>query len=156
MSISIDLEKQRLSLWRKGRCLFEAPISSAFRGAGEEEGSLCTPRGWHVIHAKFGEGCPPDTVFIARRPAERYTPALASRHPQRDFILARILWLSGLEQGKNRGQGVDTLRRFIYIHGCPPDTPLGIPLSHGCIRMHPHPLMVLFASVEVGTKVLIR
>ena len=110
-----------------------------------------------MIRAQIGAGSSPDTVFVARRPTgEIYTPALAAAEPGRDWILTRILWLSGLEKGKNRLGEVDTFRRFIYIHGCPDEIPMGKPGSHGCVRMRNADVIALFDAVAVGTRVLIR
>ena len=154
--IRISLPDQRLVLAVGERPLAVYPVSTARNGPGERRGSGCTPRGWHRIRIKIGAGLPLDTVFVGRRPTgEIYGPELAGRHPERDWILTRILWLTGLEPGCNRGGECDTLRRFIYIHGCPDTAPLGVPLSHGCIRMHNQDLLALFEEVMVGDRVLI-
>lgn len=132
-------------------------VSTAQNGPGEQHGSGCTPRGLHVIRAKIGAGCAEGTVFVGRRPTgEIYSEALAQAHPQRDWILTRILWLCGREPGKNRFGRVDTLRRYIYIHGCPDNAPMGVPLSHGCVRMRNRDIVELFDLVDVGTEVLIQ
>jgi lipoprotein-anchoring transpeptidase ErfK/SrfK len=137
--------------------VFSAPVSTALNGAGEQEGSGCTPRGWHTIRARIGENEPINAVFVGRRPTgEIYEPSLAERYPQRDWILSRILWLSGLEVGTNRLGNVDTMRRYIYIHGCPDSEPMGEPRSHGCIRMHNPDLLALFGQVTTGLKVWIH
>ncbi len=153
--LRIRLSEQRLYLLSAtGEPLWSCPVSSARNGAGERQGSECTPRGWHQIRAKIGAGCPPNTVFRGRRPTgEIYTPALGAAHPGRDWILTRILWLSGLEPGRNRLGEVDSMRRYIYIHGTPEENPLGIPLSHGCIRLHNHDLLTLFERVAGGSRV---
>lgn len=152
----VSLAEQRLWLVQGARTLLEAPVSTARSGPGERYASACTPRGWHAIRIKVGEGCPVDTVFIGRRPTgEIYGPELGARHPGRDWILTRILWLTGLEPGRNRGAEVDTLRRYIYLHGCPEEVPLGLPRSHGCIRMHNADLLALFDRVSSGTRVYI-
>lgn len=97
---------------------------------------------------------PENTVFAARRPTgEIYSAELASAHPGRDWILTRILWLSGCEAGFNRLGDVDTMRRFIYIHGCPDSEPMGVPRSHGCIRMHNPDIVELFDRVAAYTPV---
>ena len=114
------------------------------------------PRGWHRVRIKIGAGLPLDTVFVGRRPTgELYGPELAARQPERDWILTRLLWLTGLEPGRNRGGDCDTLRRFIYIHGCPDSAPMGVPLSHGCIRMRNRDLLALFEQVAAGDRVFI-
>ncbi len=145
---------QRLELHRGGRLLRAWPVSTARNGLGERRGSECTPRGRHAIRIRIGEGCPEGAVFVGRRfSGEIWSPALAAAHPGRDWILTRILWLTGLEPGFNRGGAVDTLRRFIYIHGCPDSEPLGRPRSHGCIRMRNRDILDLFPRVGKGTRV---
>lgn len=154
--IRISISDQRLTLAVGEQLLAVYPVSTARNGPGERRGSGCTPRGWHRIRLKIGAGLPLDTVFVGRRPTgEIYSPELAAHYPERDWILTRILWLTGLESGRNRGGECDTLRRFIYIHGCPDTAPLGVPLSHGCIRMHNQDLLALFEEVMVGDRVLI-
>jgi hypothetical protein len=155
--IEVSLARQRLALYRRGVLVAEYPVSTARNGPGERIGSGCTPRGWHQVRARIGAGAPLNTVFVARRPTgELYGPELAREQPGRDWILTRILWLSGLEPGRNRLGEVDTFRRFIYIHGTPEGTPLGVPGSHGCIRMANAELLALFDQAPVGTRVLIR
>lgn len=154
--IQISISDQRLTLAVGEQLLAVYPVSTARNGPGERRGSGCTPRGWHRIRLKIGAGLPLDTVFVGRRPTgEIYSPELAAHYPERDWILTRILWLTGLELGRNRGGECDTLRRFIYIHGCPDTAPLGVPLSHGCIRMHNQDLLALFEEVAAGDRVLI-
>ena len=155
--VRIDLDRRRLALHVRGEALRTYPVSTAANGPGEQEGSECTPRGLHVVRAKIGAGAPPGTVFVGRRPtSERYTPALAAAYPDRDWILTRILWLSGTEPGRNRLGRVDTMRRYIYIHGCPDDVDITSPGSHGCIRMRNDDVIDLFDRVEPGTRVVIE
>lgn len=155
--VYISISKQRCSLQINNKTIFEASVSTALKGVGEQKQSGCTPRGLHEIRACIGTGQPENTVFVGRRPTgEIYTPKLGLQFPERDWILTRILWLSGLELGKNRLGNVDTMQRYIYIHGCPDSLPMGKPLSHGCIRMHNQDLLTLFALVNPGTKVLIH
>ncbi|NEX15567.1 MAG: hypothetical protein C1943_02735 [Halochromatium sp.] len=131
-------------------------VSTALQGPGELNGSGCTPRGRHRIRLKIGAGCPAGAVFRGRRwTGEIYSTALGAAAPERDWILSRILWLSGCEPGRNRGGSVDTLRRYIYIHGCPDSEPMGMPRSHGCIRMRNTDVMRLCDRVPVGCPVLI-
>jgi lipoprotein-anchoring transpeptidase ErfK/SrfK len=154
--IRISIPQQRLWLEEGERILMDIPIATAANGPGERNGSEQTPRGWHVIRAKIGAGCPVNMVFRARRPTgEIYSSALRAQHPQRDWILTRILWLSGLEPGRNRLGEVDTMRRYIYIHGCPDEDPMGVPSSHGCVKVRNARLLELFDLVEAGTRVLI-
>lgn len=152
--IFIDLTTQRLTLRDGGQVLMDCLISSARNGPGERHGSECTPRGAHVVRAKIGAGQPVNTVFVGRRPTgEIYSSELAARAPNRDWILTRILWLSGREPGRNRWGEVDTMRRYIYIHGTPDTVPMGQPGSRGCIRMRNTELLTLFDLVDPGTPV---
>jgi len=154
--IDINIANQRLLLRKGDAVLMEAVISTGANGAGELTGSECTPRGWHQIRAKIGEGCEANTVFRGRRPTgEVYSVGLNVAEPGRDWILTRILWLSGLELGKNRGANVDTMRRYIYLHGTPDEVELGQPGSRGCVRMRNRDIIELFDRIPVGIRVLI-
>jgi len=156
--IEVTISSQQLDLIDDGGALIKRyTVSTATRGPGELNGSYCTPRGRHVIRARIGAGQPPNTVFVERRPTgEVYTPELAARFPGRDWILTRILWLSGCEPGFNRMGPVDTMRRYIYIHGSPDSVEMGKPGSIGCIRMRNEDIVELFDRVAVGTEVTIR
>jgi lipoprotein-anchoring transpeptidase ErfK/SrfK len=157
MRIEISIPEQRLRLLDEtGRALREYAVSTALNGVGECKGSGCTPRGKHIVRAKIGAGQPMHTVFLGRRPTgEVWSPELAAQFPERDWILTRILWLSGCERGVNRLGDVDTMQRYIYIHGTPDSEPMGVPRSHGCIRMRNHELLELFDLVPVGTPVMV-
>lgn len=137
-----------------GTRLRQYAISTAKAGVGEVSGSYQTPRGRHMIRAKIGAGQPENTVFVRRRPTgEIWTPELAEQHPGRDWILTRILWLSGCEPGRNRLGCVDTMRRYVYIHGSPDHAEMGVPGSHGCIRMRNADIVELFDLVPCYTAV---
>lgn len=155
MKINIHIAAQQLELLDDaGKLLRCYTVSTAANGAGEVCGSHCTPRGKHIIRAKIGAGQPENTVFVRRRPTgEIYTPELGAQFPERDWILTRILWLSGCEAGFNRLGENDTMRRYIYIHGAPDSAQLGVPASHGCIRMRNADLIELFDLVPAGTAV---
>lgn len=155
MKITVYIKTQTLTLLDDaGKVLKSYSISTGAKGVGEESGSFCTPRGRHVIRAKIGAGQPDNTVFVKRRPTgEIYTPELGAQQAGRDWILTRILWLSGCESGFNRSGSCDTMRRFVYIHGTPDSTSLGAPGSRGCVRMRNAELMELFELVAVGTEV---
>ena len=156
-AIRVCIEDQRLVLETPGQPTLEWSVSTARNGPGEQLGSERTPRGRHVIRACIGAGLPPGAVLVGRRPTgEIWSPELASHHPQRDWILTRILWLSGLEPGFNRLGAVDSMRRFIYIHGTPDTEPMGVPLSHGCVRMRNEDVIDLFDRVGPGTPVTIE
>ncbi|WP_298139171.1 L,D-transpeptidase [Acidiferrobacter sp.] len=156
--IEVDVARQslRLSEAEGGPVLWEVRVATAKNGVGERNGSFQTPRGLHVVRAKIGAGAPMGAVFVGRRATgEIYSPALRRLHPQRDWILTRILWLSGLTVGANRLGVVDTMRRYIYIHGAPDEDPMGVPSSHGCIKMRNRDIMELFERVPPGTRVRI-
>ena len=155
MLILISISSQTLELCdESGQQLKCYAVSTATRGAGEQNGSYCTPRGRHLIRAKVGAGATANTVFVRRRPTgEIWTPALAAEFPDRDWILTRILWLSGCEPGKNRLGCVDTMRRYIYIHGSPDTAPMGVPGSIGCVRMRNADIIELFDRVPPYTLV---
>ncbi|MFP5383232.1 MAG: L,D-transpeptidase family protein [Gammaproteobacteria bacterium] len=152
--LHVDVGRQELLLWQAGELLAVFPVSTARNGVGEQSGSGQTPRGAHYIRARIGDGLPAGAVLRGRRfTGEIWSPALAAANPDRDWILTRILWLCGLEPGRNRLGPVDTMRRYIYIHGTPDTEPMGVPLSHGCIRMRNDDLVRLFALVPVGARV---
>ncbi|MCG8394045.1 MAG: L,D-transpeptidase [Pseudomonadales bacterium] len=154
MEIIINLSEQWLEL--RGERTERFPISSARNGAGSASGSEATPLGQHVVRARFGAGLPEGAVLVGRKPTgETYSAALAGQHPDRDWVLTRILWLGGLEPGRNQGGDVDSFRRFIYIHGTPDTEPMGSPASHGCIRMRNADVIRVFDQVPVGTSVTI-
>ena len=155
MKIDINIASQQLALFDDtGRLLRKYAVSTSAKGVGEISGSNRTPRGRHVIRAKIGAGLPENTVLVRRRPTgEIYTPELGAKFPERDWILTRILWLSGCEKGFNRLGETDTMRRYIYIHGTPDMVRMGIPGSHGCIRMRNTDLVELFDMVPAGTEV---
>lgn len=158
MRIEVSIADQSLTLFdAKGDVIKRYPVSTAARGAGEQMGSYQTPRGLHRIRARIGNGLPLGAVLRGRRPTgEVCTPELKAAQPGKDWILTRILWLCGEEPGVNRGGQVDTMRRYVYIHGTPDDTPLGVTGSHGCVRMRNSDMVELFDQVPVGTPVLIR
>src|SRR5258706_5013236 len=155
MRVDVYIDRQRLDLLDDaGRVVETYPVSTATKGLGERYGSECTPRGLHAVRAKIGAGCATKTVFVRRRQTgEIWTPELARKHPHRDWMLTRILWLSGRERGFNRNGAVDSLRRKIYIHGAGDEATLGVPASHGCIRVSNAGIIELFDCLAVGTEV---
>lgn len=158
MKIVVSVAAQTLTLLDDdGAVLQVYPVSTAANGVGEVSGSYQTPRGQHVIRAKIGAGMPENTVFVRRRPTgEIWTPELAEAFPGRDWILTRILWLSGCEPGFNRLGCVDTMRRYVYVHGSPDTAEMGVPGSHGCVRMRNADIIELFERVPCYTPVEIR
>ncbi|MHB1528858.1 MAG: L,D-transpeptidase family protein [Acidiferrobacteraceae bacterium] len=155
MHIQVDVTRQLLTLTDSaGRIDMQTQVSTARNGVGEAYGSERTPRGRHIIRAKIGAGAPLNGVFIGRRfSGEIYSPSLRALYPRRDWILTRILWLSGCEIGRNRLGTVDTMRRYIYIHGCPDDDAMGVPGSRGCVKMRNDEIVRLFDLVDAGVPV---
>lgn len=152
--INVSIPQQLLKLFKNGKKIAEYLVTTGALGVGEQWGSFQTPRGKHVIRAKIGAGAPENTIFVARRPTgDIFRPEMKLQEPDRDWMLTRILWLSGLEPGKNRLGNVDTMRRKVYIHGGPDDKPYGIPSSRGCICMQNQDIIALFNQVPVGTRV---
>ena len=158
MPILISIAQQSLTLINaQGRVQNCYPVSTAINGTGCQRNSYCTPTGRHIVRAKVGATAPSNAVFVARRwTGELCTPELMAAYPERDWILTRILWLSGTEIGRNRLGAVDTMQRYIYIHGTPDSVVLGVPGSRGCVRMRNSDVMQLFAAVAVGTEVDIQ
>lgn len=158
MKLLVSVARQTLQLVADdGSVLREYPVSTAKAGVGESFGSFQTPRGAHLIRAKIGAGQPLNSVFVRRRPTgEIWTPELSEQFPGRDWILTRILWLSGCQPGHNRLGCVDTMRRYVYIHGSPDSAEMGVPGSHGCVRMRNADIVELFERVPCYTAVDIR
>lgn len=155
--IEIGIDQQLLRLFDQSKSFIEYPVATAKNGAGQEYGSECTPLGRHYVRAKIGAGHRVNTVFVGRRPTgEEYCEAMGQQQPQRDWILSRILWLCGDEPGKNRLGSVDTMRRFIYIHGAPDSHRMQIPSSHGCVKMRNNDVIDLFDRVPIGIPVTIK
>ena len=154
--IIVSIAEQRLQLRENGKITMDVMVATAKNGPGEQSGSECTPRGKHIIRAKIGANCPINSVFVGRRPTgEIFSQQLMQKYPKRDWILSRIMWLSGLEVGMNRLGDVDSMRRYIYIHGTPDTEIVGYPNSHGCVRMKNVDVIQLFDKIRVGTSVLI-
>jgi L,D-transpeptidase YbiS len=155
MRIVVSISDQTLTVLNaQGEHLAQFSVSTAANGAGCQKNSGCTPVGRHIIRAKIGDGAPLNAVFVGRRQTgEICTPTLMQAFPERDWILTRILWLSGTELGSNRLGDVDTMQRYIYIHGTPDNVVLGVPASHGCVRMRNADVVKLFEMVQVGVVV---
>ena len=156
--IFVSVAEQRLQGFdQANNCVFDTLVSTAKNGVGQIMASECTPLGEHRIRAKIGSDERPNTVFVGRRPTgEIYSESLNKAEPKRDWILTRILWLCGNEVGHNRAGNVDTQRRYIYIHGAPDSHEMGLPSSHGCIKMRNSDIIRLFDRVRIGTRVIIK
>jgi len=157
LKITISIVKQSLQLFdNSNKLLAEFAVSTASNGPGELKNSYCTPRGRHIVRAKIGADAEPNAVFRGRRQTgEIWTPELGEQYPDRDWILTRIMWLSGCEPGFNRLGDVDTMQRYVYIHGSPDIVEMGKPGSHGCVRMRNADIVTLFDMVPAGTAVTI-
>jgi lipoprotein-anchoring transpeptidase ErfK/SrfK len=154
--LHISIADQHLYGFADGQLCLRLPVSTALNGAGERSGSNCTPRGRHQVRAKIGDGLPEGAVLRGRRwTGEIWSASLDAQFPGRDWILTRILWLSGCEPGINRLGQVDTFRRYIYLHGTPDTQPMGVPLSHGCVRLRNADLLTLFPHVPPHCAVMI-
>lgn len=152
----LSSKAQRLDCYENDSLWRSFSVSTGKNGMGEMEGSECTPRGWHRIHSKIGLDAPENAVFVAREwTGEIYSSELATQHPGRDWILTRVIQLDGLEDGRNKGGNVDTLSRYIYIHGTPDTTPLGAPGSRGCIRMRNDDLMLFCQWIKIDSQLYI-
>ena len=155
--IIISIKLQNLFLLIDDRIKFTYKISSAKAGIGQLKGSYKTPLGHHTIRAKIGENNPIYSVYEGRRPTgDIWTKNLNEQLSKDDWILTRIIWLSGKEIGFNRLGDFDSMQRFIYIHGTNEEELLGSPASHGCIRMSNNDILTLYQYVEVGTDVFIN
>ena len=157
ISLKVIISTQQLIVYKNDRLIKQYPISTAKKGVGEMNGSEQTPRGWHIVRAKIGQKSLLNTVFVERRPTgEIYTPELRKLYPERDWILTRIMWLSGLEKGKNRLGTVDTMRRYIYLHGTAHEAEIGTPRSRGCVRLKNQDIVELFDYIPVKTRLFIQ
>lgn len=160
VQLVINIAQQSLTLYQNNKEVAHYAVSTAKNGIGSQQDSGCTPLGKHVIAAKIGASEPMNAVFVGRVPTgEVYSAELGKLHSERDWILSRILWLRGVEEGLNKGSnaqgGCDTYQRYIYIHGTPDSEPMGVPRSHGCIRMRSEDIMELFEQVTEGSPVTI-
>ncbi len=149
--IHVSVGEQRLWLKAGEQILWQAPVSTARAGLGENPGSFKTPRGWHVIAEKMGEGAPVGTVFKSRQPTGKVWPAVGVGSEDEDLILTRILWLEGEEPGNE-----STRSRYIYLHGTNREDQIGQPVSHGCIRLRNSDIVELYERVPLGTRVWIE
>lgn len=155
--LHVSIADQQLYGFAAGQLICRVPVSTALNGVGERSGSNCTPRGLHRVRACVGAGLPTGAVLRGRRwTGEVWSEALHAAFPGRDWILTRILWLSGCEPGRNRMGEVDSFRRYIYLHGTPDTEPMGVPLSHGCIRLRNDAMLELFERVAYGCAVRIE
>jgi hypothetical protein len=157
-SIRINVSEQKLYLLDEdGAIQREFPVSTSKYGVGNENGSEKTPLGLHRIRDKIGGSLPINMVLIGREPKGLLEDCVKQgiELPE-DVITSRILWLEGMEPGKNQGGYVDTYNRYIYIHGTSEENKIGTPASIGCVRMRNRDVIDLYRLVEIGTEVLIE
>lgn len=153
LGLWISAERQKLVGIEGNRVVFVYPCSTAERGVGNRENSYKTPLGWHFIDERIGEDAPLGAIFRSRvYQNKRWHPGDAT---EKDLVLTRIMWLRGLEKGKNVGPGIDSHARYIYIHGTPAEDKIGTPASHGCIRLKNRDVIDVFNRTRSGTRVLI-
>ena len=155
--IIVDISEQRLYLYSNNDLILSYPVSTSKYGEGQTENSFKTPLGLHEIKEKIGHKAPINTIFTARvNTNKRADVQIKQNDTEDDFVTSRIMWLDGLEEGINRGLGVDSYNRYIYIHGTHEEGLIGQKASHGCIRMFNNDVIELFDIVSEGTKVQIR
>ncbi len=156
-AIIVSVTEQKLLLVKNGEVSKTYPVSSSVYGIGNKAGSNQTPLGTHTISERFGDGAEPGTIFRSRgntgKIATIYTDKTDSDD---DLVTTRIMWLQGMEPGANKGHGIDSHARYIYIHGTQEEGLIGEPASHGCIRMKNQDVIELFNSVPQGTFVEIQ
>jgi UDP-N-acetylmuramate--alanine ligase len=150
--VFVDTSKQELHVVNKGKITRSFPVSTSRNGVGNREGSFQTPRGVHRIREKYGAGAPLGRVFRDREDTGEDWPI---GQPGENLILTRILRLEGLEEGVNKGPGIDSYERYIYIHGANNEARIGAPQSQGCVCMKNADVAALFDAVEEGTVVVI-
>ena len=157
-SIRINVTAQQLSLLdEEGNVLHEYPVSTSRYGTGNQKGSEKTPLGLHRIKDKLGGAMPANEVFIARVPQGSLDECRERGVDlPDDVIMGRIMWLEGMEPGRNQGGYVDTYQRYIYIHGTNHEESIGTPSSIGCIRMRNNDIVELYRLVDIGSEVLIE
>jgi UDP-N-acetylmuramate--L-alanine ligase len=148
----VSIETQTLLLCKNDTIIERYNASTSRFGNGNRENSLKTPLGVHRIKEKFGAGAPAGRVFRDREDTGEDWDHIQAGD---NLILTRILRLEGLEEGINKGPGVDSYERYIYIHGTGREDLIGTPLSHGCVCMRSHDIIRLFDTVTEGTLVYI-
>ena len=157
LTIEIDISKQRLFLLDNMEIVRSYPISSSKYGEGSTQNSFKTPLGNHVIKEMIGNNAIKNTIFTSRINTMRQAEIIHDlTNSDNDYVTTRIMWLDGQEEGKNKGKGVDSYKRYIYIHGTHEEGLIGQKASHGCIRMFNSDVIELFNDVKKGTKVYIK
>lgn len=155
--INVDISQQRMYLFNQNKLVKSYPVSTSSFGEGQIENSFKTPLGKHVISELFGTNVDKNEIFVNRTLINRKATIIDnSIDTDNDFITSRIMWLKGLEDGKNLGGNVDSYSRYIYIHGTQEEGLIGKKASHGCIRLFNHDVIELYELIEEGTTVNIK
>jgi lipoprotein-anchoring transpeptidase ErfK/SrfK len=152
--IIISIKEQRLYLYDQGQLIKTYQCSTSKYGIGNKKNSFKTPLGKHSISSKIGRKARFGSIFKDRRNTKKV--AKIGSDCDKDLITSRILRLRGLERSKNKGKGIDTFDRCIYIHGTAEEHLIGKPASHGCIRMKNRDIIELFDLVSRNTVVIIN
>ncbi len=152
--VDIHAKRQEMLVLKEALILHRYPISTSKKGLGNKKLSEQTPKGWHVIQKKHGEKAPFGMIFKYRWATGKIAkiPSLTTK----DLVTSRILHLSGLEKGLNKGGDVDSYARCIYIHGTNEEALIGTPSSRGCIRMKNKDVIDVFDMLPEGTMVYIH
>ena len=151
-NIVINISQQKLYLVFNSKTIKKYKISTSKFGIGNKNGSNKTPTGLHSISSKIGQNASYGSIFKQRRNTKKIAAINKTTY---DLITSRILRLRGLQKGINKGKGINSFKRCIYIHGTSEERSIGKPTSHGCIRMKNRDIIDLFKKVRKGTLVRI-
>ncbi len=157
-SIIIKISEQKLYLMNSNEVLKTYAVSTSRYGIGSRIKSNKTPLGTHRIVQKIGEGAPLGAIFDSKR---RYTGKTSIIYTDdtklsENYELTRIIWLEGMQPKINKGKGIDSYKRLIYIHGTAEEGLIGTPASIGCVRMKNSDVIELFSMVSIGMIVEIK
>lgn len=152
-AVWVCVDQQMFRIIENGDVIWQAQCSTAANGTGSQSGSYKTPLGWHRVAEKYGSRAAWGQEFVARRPTR--TVWQPGDDTEKDMVLTRILWLDGLEPGRNKGGEVDSYHRYIYIHGTNGEEDIGTPASMGCVRLLNDDVIEAYELIPVDTRVLI-
>lgn len=154
--VIVTIGEQKLHYLIDGKLMRSYPVSTSRYGIGSEAGSNRTPLGVHRVRRKIGADAPMGTIFKARQDTGRIAAIVDEPRPtDDDYVTTRILWLDGMEEGVNRGEGIDSFSRYIYLHGTHEEGLIGQPASHGCVRMYNRDVIELFDALPEDALVVI-
>lgn len=155
--LQVSVAKQQMTLYELGRPVQTFRISTSMVGTGSRMGSIRTPLGRHRICRMVGDGLVAGAVLRGAKPTGEVAQIfIDTTNVEDDLVTTRILWLEGLEPGRNRGGLVDSYHRYIYIHGTPEEGLIGQPASHGCLRMYNRDVIALYNRIRLGSLVIIE